>query len=195
MSSANLRLLMVYLYIFTPGADSMQRTQESAPGVKIYRYTINNLKFADDIDLIEKNCITFQESLDLLIKTDIEYGLEVDIYKTKVMVFGSKSMKNNIKLNGEEGKAVNQFAYLGSLLSAGGCEKEIKRRMAVTCGPLADFGKVWRCVWRRLVSTPNIASFMIVYSVYFYTRMRHRHCKRKRHEDLTHLKCHVTDVS
>ena len=173
----------------------MQRTQESAPGVKIYRYAINNLKFADDIDLIEKNCITFQESLDLLIKTDIEYGLEVDIDKTKVMVFGSKSMKNNIKLNGEEGKAVNQFAYLGSLLSAGECEKEIKRRMVVTYGPLADFGKVWRCVWRRLVSTPNIASFMIVYSVYFYTRMRHRHCKRKRHEDLTHLKCDVTDVS
>ena len=173
----------------------MQRTQESAPGVKIYRYAINNLKFADDIDLIEKNCITFQESLDLLIKTDIEYGLEFDIDKTKVMVFGSKSMKNNLKLNGEEGKAVNQFAYLGSLLSAGGCEKEIKRRMVVTYGPLADFGKVWRCVWRRLVSTPNIASFMIVYSVYFYTRMRHRHCKRKRHEDLTHLKCDVTDVS
>ena len=104
----------------------MQRTQESAPGTRIHGHNINNLKFADDNDLIEKNWIKLQESLDMLTKTAIEYRLEANINKTKVMVFGPKSLKNNIKLNREELETVSQFVCLGSLLSAGECEKEIK---------------------------------------------------------------------
>lgn len=64
-----------------------------------------------------------QESLYMLTKTATEYRLEVDINQTKVMVFGSKSLKNNIKLNREQMGTVNQFVCLGSLLSAGECEK------------------------------------------------------------------------
>ena len=38
-------------------------------------HTISNLKLADDIDLIEKKLIKLQGSLDMLIKTAVEYGL------------------------------------------------------------------------------------------------------------------------
>lgn len=58
------------------------------------------------------------------------------------MVFGSKSLKNNIKLNEEEMQTVGQFLCPANLLSAGGCEKEIKR-IALTCSALAAFEKVW----------------------------------------------------
>ena len=54
------------------------------------------------------------------------------------------------------------------MLSAGGCEKEIKRRVALTYGWLVykRFGKAM-----KLMSSPNVASFMLVYSVYFYMRL------------------------
>lgn len=61
------------------------------------------------------------------------------------MVSGSKSLKNNIKLNEEEMQTVAQFVYPENLLSAGGYEKEIKR-IALTCSALAAFEKVWGLV-------------------------------------------------
>ena len=57
----------------------MQRTQESALGIKIPGYTLINLKFVDNIDLIEKKWIKFRERLAMLTKTAIEYGLEVNV--------------------------------------------------------------------------------------------------------------------
>ena len=57
----------------------MQRTQESALEIKIPGYTISNLKFVDDIDLIAKKWIKLQTRLAMLTKTAIEYGLEVNV--------------------------------------------------------------------------------------------------------------------
>ena len=41
-----------------------------------------------------------------------------------MVVFGLKSLKNNIKLNEEQVETVNQVVYLGSMILADGCEKE-----------------------------------------------------------------------
>lgn len=93
--------------------------------------------------------------------------MEVNINKTKVITFGSKSQKNNIKLNGKEAETVNQFIYLGILLSAGGCEKEIKRRTALAYGALAGFEKVWKSN-EISVSTKYFIPHACVL-IYFYT--------------------------
>ena len=59
------------------------------------------------------------------------------------MVFGLKSLKNNIKVNREEVETVYQFIYLESLLSAGGCER-IKRRIALAQALKSDAcPRVW----------------------------------------------------
>ena len=52
-------------------------------------------------------------------------------------------MKNNIKFNLEEVESVGQFVYMGSLLSAGGCKKEVNWRVALTYGVFVGFEKVW----------------------------------------------------
>lgn len=77
------------------------------------------------------------------------------------------------------------------MLSAGRCEKEIKPRVALTYGWLVfkRFGKAM-----KLMSPPNTASFMHVYSVYFYMRLGHGHCQRKKYKDLRHFQCNITDI-
>lgn len=91
---------------------TMERTQESMLGLKVHGHTINNLKFADDIDLIKKNWIQLQESLNMIIADALDYGFKINTSKTKVMVFGTNSTNRNIKLNGEDIETVDNFVYL-----------------------------------------------------------------------------------
>jgi len=64
--------------------------EENEGGVKIQERRINNLRFADDIGLIEENRERLQESLTQLMEAGEKVGVEINISKTKTMVNGRK---------------------------------------------------------------------------------------------------------
>ena len=65
--------------------------------------------------------------------------------KTKVMVMGKENSDANIQVEGEEIECVNQFIYLGSLISNDNdCSKEIKRRIGIAVGALGKLCDIWK---------------------------------------------------
>src|SRR6218665_3830348 len=54
--------------------------------VRIQGHNINNLKFADDIDMIEENRNKLQENMNEVRKAGDAAGLKINVEKTKTMV-------------------------------------------------------------------------------------------------------------
>lgn len=103
-----------------------------------------NLKFADDIDLIEESCIELQKSLTTLEEDGRKAGLYINKAKTKTMVFGRENIEKELKVDGESIENVKSFNYLGSLLTYDNdCSKEITSRIAKGKGMMANFNKIW----------------------------------------------------
>ena len=66
-----------------------------------------------------------------------EYGMDVNVKKTKVMVFSKEeNVQCNIKVNGEYLEQVTSYRYLGSIVTEDGrSEVEIKTRIAMAKRP------------------------------------------------------------
>jgi len=123
----------------------MTALEEKKTAVSVNGLRVNNLRFADDIDLLETNRDTLQENLELL-KGDAEKaGLKINIGKTKTMVFGKESLANKVEIDGMQIDNVNEFVYLGSLLTwDNDCSKEMKRRLDKAIGAMAGFSTIWK---------------------------------------------------
>ena len=123
----------------------MTALEEKKTAVSVNGLRVNNLRFADDIDLLETNRDTLQENLELL-KGDAEKAsLKINIGKTKTMVFGKESLANKVEIDGMQIDNVNEFVYLGSLLTwDNDCSKEIKRRLYKAMGAMAGFSTIWK---------------------------------------------------
>ena len=57
-------------------------------GLSIHGVTFNYLEFPSDIDLLEESLARLQESLELITQEAMPYDLNINIGKTKIMVFG-----------------------------------------------------------------------------------------------------------
>ena len=107
----------------------MQNTRLDEPqaGIKIAGRNINNLRYADDITLMEES----KEELKSLLmwkKEDSEKaGLKLNIQTTKIM---ASSPITSWQIDGETMETVRDFIFLGSKITAdGGCSHEIKRHL------------------------------------------------------------------
>ena len=93
----------------------------------------NNLRYADDTALLAGNEKELTE-LTSKIKEVKQFGMKINIKKTKAMVVSKKpnSPKINIAIDGQHIEQVTSYMYLGSLITDDGrCEKEIKRRIMI----------------------------------------------------------------
>ena len=115
----------------------MQNTRLDEPqaGIKIAGRNINNLRYADDITLMEES----KEELKSLLmwkKEDSEKaGLKLNIQTTKIM---ASSPITSWQIDGETMETVRDFIFLGSKITAdGGCSHEIKRHLLFE-------GKLWQ---------------------------------------------------
>jgi len=122
----------------------MDSIRENGTGVSVQGYKINNLKFADDIDLLEEDRDELQENLERINEAGEAAGLEINIEKTMTMVFGQEDIVKKLEIDGRMVENVTEFEYLGSLLTwDNDCTKEIKRRIARATGAMAGFKKIW----------------------------------------------------
>ena len=97
--------------------------EEAQAGIKIARRNINNLRYADDITLMEESG---EELKSLLVKVEEEsekVGLKLNIQKTKIMASGSIT---SWQIVGETVEIVTDFIFWGSKITADGdCSHEV----------------------------------------------------------------------
>ena len=100
---------------------------EAQAGIKIAKGNINNLRYADDTNLMAESK---EEPKSLLMKVKEEsgkVGLKLCIQKAKIMVFVPIT---SWQIDGEEMETVTDFIFLGSKITANGdCSHKIKRRL------------------------------------------------------------------
>ena len=122
----------------------MDSVRDNGTGVSVHGHTINNLKFADDIDLLEEDRDELQANLERINEAGEAAGLQINIEKTMTMVFGQESIEKELEVGGRSIENVAEFVYLGSLLTCDNdCNKEIKRRIARATGAMAGFKTIW----------------------------------------------------
>ena len=68
-------------------------------GFRIGGRNISNLRYADDIVLIATSPDELQELLDRIVTAGAEYGLKINVDKTKVMIVNAENA--SLKVNGE----------------------------------------------------------------------------------------------
>ena len=101
--------------------------EETQAGIKIARRNINNLRYADDTNLMAES----EEDLkSLLMKVKVrseKVGLKLNIQKTKIL---ASCPITSWEIDGEIVETVVDFIFLGSEITADGdCSHEIKRRL------------------------------------------------------------------
>ena len=96
---------------------------EAQAGIKTARRNINNLRYADDTNLMVES----EELKSLLMKVKEENektGLKLNIQKTKIMTSGPIT---SWQIDGETMETQTDFIFLGSKITADGdCSFEIK---------------------------------------------------------------------
>ena len=101
--------------------------EEAQAGTKIASRNINNLRYADDTNLMAES---EEELKSLLIQVKEEsekVGLKVNIKKTKIMASG---LVTSWQIDGETVETVADFILGGSKITADGdCSHEIKRHL------------------------------------------------------------------
>ena len=106
-------------------------------GIKIAVRNINNLRYADDTNLMAES---EEELKNLLIKVKEEsekVGLKLNIQKTKIMASGPIT---SWEIDGE---TVSDFIFLGSKITADGdCSNEIKRRLLLGRKAMTNLDRV-----------------------------------------------------
>ena len=88
--------------------------------VSIGSLLLNSISWADDLILMSLSRAGLQNCLDKLSKYCKQWGLEVNVDKTKILVFGNKYVSETFMYDGIPLKQVKTFLYLGFLLSYNG---------------------------------------------------------------------------
>lgn len=142
----------------------MDGLRNNDTGTSIHGYCLNNLRFADEIDIMEVRRDVLQENVNILHTAGEAAELRINIGKTKTLVFGSELIEEQIKVGNEDLENVTELEYLGSLLSwDNDCGKEIKKRIAKALG----YKNVWRSEKISVKTKPNI-SRTYIFSILLY---------------------------
>ena len=97
---------------------------EAQAGIKIAGRNINNLRYADDTNLMTESEEELK-SLLMKVKESEKIGLKLNIQKMKIMASG---VITSWQIDGETMETVREFVFLGSKITADGdCSHEMKR--------------------------------------------------------------------
>jgi hypothetical protein len=137
--------------------------QEETAGVQLCGRTTNNLRFADDIDLVTENMEDLQRittNIDLQSK---RFGLNINTEKTKVMSIGKEHEDLQITVGGNQLEQVPEFVYLGAVISEdGSCEADIKRRIGLAAGTFGNLTTIWKAKNITIKTKVKVYETMVV---------------------------------
>ena len=116
--------------------------EETQAGIKIARWNINNLRYADDTILMAES---EEELKSLLMKAKEEsenVGLKVNIQKTKIMASGPMT---SWEIDEETVETVSDFILGGSKITADGdCSHEIKRHILLGSKVMTNLDSIFK---------------------------------------------------
>jgi len=102
---------------------------------------LHDLDFADDIALLDNNVDNARDHLNAVMTQTGQIGLHVNIDKTKVMAI--PTLNKNISLpNNTQVQEVNDFKYLGSMMSSSATDLKARRGQAFAT--FWSMKKLWR---------------------------------------------------
>ena len=105
---------------------------------------ITNLRFADDIVVNAEEEEEAGVLVDRLDTTTTRYKMEIGPDKTKVMTNNPNGFQREIKIKGQRLEEVENFKYLGAIISNEGSKSEILSRIAQTTASLSKLKILWR---------------------------------------------------
>ena len=124
---------------------AMDKVKDGEEKISVHRIKKNNLRFANDINIIEKDENTLERTVHSLHKEAKRYGLVMNTDKTKTMVFGDKQIMSKICIDWIELENVEKFTYLRSNMSYDlDCSNEIAVRIAKAMANLKALDKIWK---------------------------------------------------
>jgi Reverse transcriptase (RNA-dependent DNA polymerase) len=116
--------------LFNAGLEEVFRRLEwDTVGLRVNGENISHLRFADDIVLISSSSTELQEMISQLNEESNKLGMKMNMKKTKVM-FNKFSTEIDIQINGMQIGKVDEYVYLGQLVTMQSDKTdEIKRRI------------------------------------------------------------------
>ena len=100
--------------------------------VNIGGRTIKCIRFADDMALLAEDERMLKNMLIELTDRCEDYGMKINITKTKTMVIGRKPKKIDMRIKDEFVEQVDSFKYLGcNINSYMNCCQEVKQGIAM----------------------------------------------------------------
>ena len=105
---------------------------------------ITNFRFADDIVVNAEEEEEAGILIDRLDRTTTRYKMEIGPDKTKVMTNNPNGFQREIKIKGQRLEEVENFKYLGAIISNEWSKPEILSRIALTTAALSRLKIIWR---------------------------------------------------
>jgi len=137
--------LSPYLFNLLLEAMMKEALKNVDAGVAISGQVINNLRFADDIDLIAESPQQLQDITNKVHESSKRFGLKINEKKTKTMTIGKTHEEIRILLDNIQLEQVTNFVYLGSQITEDAeCEQDIKRRAGLASAMVGKLNKIWR---------------------------------------------------
>ena len=146
----------------------MDHVKETKCGVTLSGSPVNNLRFADDVYLIDEDYKSLQEQLDKTGAVAGQARLIVNVGKTKAMVFDDRKIEQEIQIGGKNIENIEKFEYLGSRITwDNNYSEEIRRRIWKVAGAMASLKHI--CNGKKLTIENKLRILTTwVFSVLFH---------------------------
>ena len=105
--------------------------------------------------------------MDRLDKTSAAFGMEISAEKTKLMTNNANGISIDIKINGEKLNEVENFKYLGAVVTDQESKPEVLSRIAQTTAALARLETIWNNKHISLISKIRLMHSLVI-SVLLY---------------------------
>ena len=116
--------------LFVIYKDKLVKDCKFVSDVKVKDYSLRSLLYADDLVLISRSANGLQHNLERLSRTCDEFGMKINLEKTKAMVISKKQKPINCLVEGRILKQVSNFNYLGVIIDESGrLDKELDNRI------------------------------------------------------------------
>jgi hypothetical protein len=108
-------------FLFNLYTENIFKHINDKPGLNINGKLVTNLRYADDTVLLAENPAELQELIKETNMKSKEYGLDINIKKTKILKISKENLHIlpvNINVDGIDLEEVKDYSYLGHIITS-----------------------------------------------------------------------------